>query len=213
MKHYTSPDISQLDRIFRINLINSISGFKSANLIGTRSSDGLTNLAIFSSVIHIGANPPLLGFIMRPPTVPRDTYENIRDTGQFTINHIHSSFIKRAHYTSAKFDKETSEFEACGLTEEYFEAFKAPYVGESQIKIGLDLEEIVPIQTNGTLLIIGRIQHIFLPQEAIRENGIVNLAFVDDVCISGLQTYHEVSEIGSFPYAKAKDINQSLFLP
>jgi len=213
MKHYSLNDISSLDRIFRINLINSISGYKSANLIGTTSSNGRTNLAIFSSVVHIGANPPLLGFIMRQHTVPRHSYENILETKQFTINHVHESFIKQAHYTSAKLDRNISEFEACGLTEEYLEEMKAPYVKESLLKIGLQLEEVVPIKVNGTLLIIGKINHIYLPEAIIKDNGMLDLSEIQDVCITGLNTYNRVTEMDTFPYAKAAELSQSLSHP
>jgi len=56
---------------------------------------------------------------MRPLSVERQTYEYIKSTGQYTINHVHLDFIDKAHYASAKFDKAASEFEACELTAEY----------------------------------------------------------------------------------------------
>ena len=64
--HLTKEDIFKIDRIKRLNLINSVSGIKSANLIGTQSSDGYSNLAVFSSVVHLGSNPAYLGFVLRP---------------------------------------------------------------------------------------------------------------------------------------------------
>ena len=63
---YTKKDIAEMDRIQRIKYINSVSGIKPANLIGTISGGGQTNLAIFSSVFHLGSDPALLGFITRP---------------------------------------------------------------------------------------------------------------------------------------------------
>ena len=77
--HYTRENINTLDKITRINLINSCSGYKSANLIGSISKEGVPNVAVFSSVTHLGSNPPTLGFILRPTTVPRDTYKNIKE--------------------------------------------------------------------------------------------------------------------------------------
>ena len=85
---FTKQNILEFEKLYRTNFINSLSGFKSANLIGTISSEGKTNLAIFSSVIHVGANPPLMGFLMRPVSVERHTYTNIKETNCFTINHI-----------------------------------------------------------------------------------------------------------------------------
>ena len=68
-------DIAQLPERQRAAFINCLSGFKSANLVGTVSASGQANLALVSSVVHLGANPPLLAFISRPPSVDRHTLE------------------------------------------------------------------------------------------------------------------------------------------
>jgi flavin reductase (DIM6/NTAB) family NADH-FMN oxidoreductase RutF len=207
MKHFTSQNITELEQRFRSNLINSISGYKPANLIGTISNKGVANLAVFSSVVHIGANPPLLGFILRPTgVVPRHTYENIKDNGVYTINHVHEQFIAQAHWTSAKFEQNESEFEKCGLTAEFIESFAAPFVRESEIKIGLKFIEEIPVNLNKTILMIGEIQHIILPENSLLENGNVDLNKVKDVAISGLETYHRVERIESFPSARTNNL-------
>ncbi|MBM3186302.1 MAG: flavin oxidoreductase, partial [Bacteroidetes bacterium] len=69
-------DFQALSKVPRLNLINSCMGYKSANLIGSISKDGNYNLAVFSSITHLGSDPALLGFILRPTTVPRHTYSN-----------------------------------------------------------------------------------------------------------------------------------------
>jgi flavin reductase (DIM6/NTAB) family NADH-FMN oxidoreductase RutF len=207
MKHLTSKSISGLEQRFRANLINSISGYKPANLVGTISNEGLTNLAIFSSVVHLGANPPLLGFILRPTGgVSRHTYENIKQNGVYTINHVHEQFIANAHWTSAKFERGESEFEKCGLTAEFIESFAAPFVRESEIRIGLQFIEEIPINLNKTILIIGEIRHIILPEKSLLENGNIDLNGVKDVAISGLDTYHRVERIETFPYARTSNL-------
>ena len=86
--HITKDAIESFEKDYRTHLINSLSGFKSANLIGTQDESGNTNLAIVSSVIHLGAHPPLVAMIMRPHSVPRHTFENIIQTGVFTINQV-----------------------------------------------------------------------------------------------------------------------------
>jgi flavin reductase (DIM6/NTAB) family NADH-FMN oxidoreductase RutF len=203
MIELTNKEIIQLDKITRLNLINSIPGFKSANLIGTKSKSGISNLAIFSSVIHLGSNPPLLAFVMRPTLVPRDTYQNIMETGEFTINHIHKQFIEKAHYTSAKFDDKVSEFKKTGLHEQYLNDFYAPFVKESKIKIAMRFVEEHQIEANNTIFVVGEIQSIFLPQEILSKNGDVHLSKVNDVCISGLNNYYEVKHIAAFNYTRA----------
>ncbi len=44
-----------------------MTGIKPANLIGTISKNQVSSLAIFSSVVHLGSNPALLGFVLRYP--------------------------------------------------------------------------------------------------------------------------------------------------
>ena len=123
---------------------------------------------------------------MRPTgEVPRHTYENILQSGQYTINHVHRSFTKNAHYTSAKLDKDNSEFEKCGLTEEYLAEFEAPFVKESQLKIGMQFLQAIDIHLNDTLLMIGEIIHLVIPEQTIGENQDLDLSITETVGISG----------------------------
>ncbi|MGS0728486.1 flavin oxidoreductase, partial [Shewanella sp. 0m-11] len=73
MKHIGFDDIEQMEQRVRARLINSLSGFKSANLVATISEDGHNNVAIISSCFHLGASPALMGMVIRPDSVPRDT--------------------------------------------------------------------------------------------------------------------------------------------
>jgi flavin reductase (DIM6/NTAB) family NADH-FMN oxidoreductase RutF len=192
--------IDSLEKKYRIALINSISGFKSASLIGTCNSKGQTNLAIFNSVVHIGANPPLLGFILRPTTVPRHTYQNILDTGYYTINHIHQDMIENAHQTGAKYDEAESEFEKCGFNTQYYGDFNAPFVAESRVKLGMRFKEELPIKSNGTYLIIGEIVHILIDDETfLDESGALDLGVANTVAISGLDSYFSPQFIKKMP--------------
>ncbi len=206
MKYYSLFEIQSLEKTFRANLINSVSGYKPANLIGTVSENGVTNLAIFSSVIHLGANPALLGFIQRPVGADSHTYKNIKANGVFTINHVHEHFVEKAHYTSARFDINQSEFDACQLTAEYLEGFAAPFVQESHIKIGLRFVQEIPIELNGTTLLIGQIEHLFITENSIETDGNIRLDKVSDVAVAGLETYYKVEKLAQFPYAKTNKL-------
>ena len=204
---YLNKDsIQQLEKVDRLNLINSITGISPANLIGTISNDSIENLAIFSSVVHLGSNPPLMGFVLRPTKEnTRDTYENIIATNKFTINHINSDMIERSHYTSVKFDKNESEFQKSRLTAEYLNNFLAPYVKDSYIKIGLNLEDIQLIKSNGCRLIISRIERLYVPDSAIYKNGNIQLDLSNSIGVGGLNTYYSLNKIAEYPYARVND--------
>lgn len=199
-------EIMDWDRTFRLKFINSISGYKAVHLIGTKGADSSTNLAIFNSIVHIGSSPPLIGFIMRPLTVERNTYSNIINSGYYTINHVHSSFLEQAHFTSAKFDKSISEFDKCNLSAEYSNSFSAPFVSESTIKLGLKLESDIEIDANGTRLIIGRVQEVFIDEDYIEPDGQIDLELAKDICVTGLNQYSAVSKTTKIPYARLSEV-------
>lgn len=193
-------DIDNYEKRFRTNLINCLSGFKSLNLIGTRSSDNVPNLGLYSQVIHVGANPPLQGVLFRPAVVPRHTLENIFETREFTINQVHKSFYREAHWASARWDE--NEFAKVGLTEEYRENNHAPYVKESTIKALLTFKERHVIQTNQTTLVVGEIQELIIQDALIGPDGFIDLEKAETVTVSGLDKYHTTQSLERLEYAK-----------
>ncbi|KGL64315.1 flavin reductase family protein [Polaribacter sp. Hel1_85] len=189
MTFFTFNDINNLDHLYKINLINSCSGFKSANLLGSISKDGITNVAIFSSVTHLGSNPPTLGFILRPTTVPRDTYKNIKETGNFTINHIYEDIIEDAHHTSAKYSEKISEFNMTNLKEEYKGRFKVPFVKNSPVQMSMKFVEEIYVASNDVMLIVGQIEELYIQDEILENDGLINLSKGNITAINGLDAY------------------------
>lgn len=178
-----------MHHLYRINLINSCSGYKSANLIGTRGSDGISNVAVFSSVTHLGSNPALLGFFLRPTTVLRNTYENIKATGKYTINHIHESIIQDAHHTSAKYDASISEFDVTNLEEVFKNEFYAPFVNSSPVQLAMEYVDEYFIEANNTILVVGAIKEIHVQDNILTKDGFVDLSKAQTATINGLDAY------------------------
>jgi flavin reductase (DIM6/NTAB) family NADH-FMN oxidoreductase RutF len=189
MAFFNHKQILDLDKIYKINLINSCSGFKSANLLGSVSKEGIPNVAVFSSVTHLGSNPPTLGFILRPTTVPRDTYKNIKENGSFTINHIYEDIIEDAHHTSAKYPEKISEFNVTNLEEEYKGDFKAPFVKNAPVQMSMKFIEEIYIPSNEVVLIVSQIEELYVKDELLQKDGLINLSKGNVVTINGLDTY------------------------
>ena len=202
MASYTTSNIESWERFYRANFINSLTGFKSANLIGTVNELGQTNLGIFSSIVHIGSNPPLVGYINRPVKAAPHTLANIEATGVYTINHIHPSFVQQAHQTSAKYETGISEFGEVGLTPEFQENISAPFVKESRIKYALSLQQIIPIELNDTFLVIGKIISIQIDNDIVSEDGFLHLDKVASICSNGIDGYYTTELIKRYSYAK-----------
>lgn len=200
MKQFQQEDWAIRNDRFWVNFFNTLSGVRSSVLIGTSDKNGHHNLGIFNSLVHLGATPPLLGFILRPTTVKRDTYDNLKETGLYTINHIPENLVDQSHQTSAKYDAETSEFDAVGLTPECTND-KIPFVKESPVKMKLQFKEEHDIM-NGTKLIVGEVIEVLLNESIIEEDGSLKLAEEKLIATSGLYHYHTVNFIMKKHYAR-----------
>jgi flavin reductase (DIM6/NTAB) family NADH-FMN oxidoreductase RutF len=198
----SSADIQHLDRRRRAALINSITGYKPANLVGTVDGSGHSNLAIMSSLVHIGSQPPLLALVFRPDSAERHTLANIRATGSYTINHVHSEIIDAAHQTAARYPREVSEFAATGLKELWREGHVAPFVAEARVRLGMELREEMELAINGTHLVIGEVLSLECPDTAINEIGALDPAVADSVAIAGLDSYYRGELRQRMAYAK-----------
>lgn len=200
--HLSFDDLMAMEKRKRTNLVNSTGGFKSVCLIGTVDHEGQTNSAPFNSIVHIGASPPLIAFIIRPDSVERHTLNNILETGFYTINHLNESIYKKGHQTSARYPKEISEFDAVGLTSGYKNGFAAPYVKESAVQLGIQFKERIDLVINGTILIIGEIQHVYFPEDCLSDDAFLDLEKANTITCSGLDSYHKTQRLERLSYAK-----------
>lgn len=199
---FKKDDIEQFEQRYRTAFVNSLAGFRQAVLVGTKSVDGDTNLAIFNSLIHLGTNPALFGLINRPDSVERHTLQNIIDTKEYTLNYVGAVNFKKAHQTSARYEKGISEFDEIGFKAMYYPFCKAPFVEEAIVKIAMKLEDIIPIPLNGTVLIIGSIMQVEMDASMIGPDGFVELSEAEILISQGLDAYFVSKKLGRLPYAK-----------
>ena len=211
MKHISKDAISQMEKIERLNLINSCTGYKSANLLATKSQEGKSNVAIFSSITHLGSNPPLIGFIMRPTTIPRDTYKNIRETGYFTVNHITVDMIEDAHHTSANYELGISEFDKTNLEEEYKNDIEIPFVKGSPVQLYCKYLNEYYIKENDTIHVIASIENLFFEEELEHKDGWLQIDRGNVVTLNGLDGYCLPKLVDRFQYARKEIPTTSFF--
>jgi flavin reductase (DIM6/NTAB) family NADH-FMN oxidoreductase RutF len=212
--HLSLNDLMDMEIRKRANLVNSTGGFKSICLIGSVDPEGRTNVAPFSSIVHIGASPPLIAFIVRPDSAERHTLSNILETGVYTINHLNEQIYRQAHQTSARYPKEQSEFDAAGLTAVYKNDFAAPYVSESAVQLGVQFKERIDLVINGTILIIGQILHLYFPTDCLLEDAFLDLEKANTITCSGLDSYHKTQRLERLSYAKpGQELTPVNFMP
>lgn len=178
---------------------NQLEGLRSPVVIGTRSAAGVDNAAVFNSLTHVGARPPHLGFVMRPLTVERHTYDNLKASGFYTANHLPREYVERAHATSGKYPAGVSEFDACGLTP-LPTAEGAPYVAEASVSMLLEFVEEHFVAANDTVFIVGAVREIRLPPGAAFGVERVDWSALGGTPVSGLYEYYDVSHATRLGY-------------
>ena len=106
--------LESLEKRQRVALINSLPGFKPVVLVGTMNEEKQTNVCVINSCFHVGADPALMGMIIRPAPegTERHTLENILATETYSVNAVTRAMARRAHHTSARFARDQSEFAA-----------------------------------------------------------------------------------------------------
>ena len=67
-------------------------------------------------------------------------------------------------------------------------------IGNTDIKISL--------YSNYKKLILGSIEHIYIDDIALEDNGDINLQIINDVGIGGLNNYYKLEKIAHYPYFK-----------
>ena len=75
-------------------------------------------------------------------------------------------------------------------------------VKEAKIKIGLKFIEKHEIKYNGTILAVGEIIEVNLPENVVAQDGYIDVEKAGTIAISGLDGYHETIRIARLPYAK-----------
>jgi flavin reductase (DIM6/NTAB) family NADH-FMN oxidoreductase RutF len=201
-KTFTIEEIGSWERFYRANFLNSLSGFKPLNLIASTDENGVSNLGLFSNIVHLGADPALIGFINRPREAAPHTLANIERGRFYTINHVHPEILERAHQCSAKYPDGVSEFTSTGLTEEWVEGLPVPYVRESLVRYALELVQVNPIPLNGTFFVIGRVLQAQLDPTLVGADCFIDIIRSESLVSTGLDAYGRVEALARYRYAK-----------
>jgi flavin reductase (DIM6/NTAB) family NADH-FMN oxidoreductase RutF len=158
----------------------------------------------------LGSSPALLGFILRPNVVPRNTYNNLKATGYFTVNHIAQNMIAQAHQTSASFDAEISEFEMVNLEQEYLSDIDVPFVKDSPVKLLCRYLNEYEIVENNTIHIIAAIEEIHFRDEMLHNDYWLQLDQGEVVAVNGLDGYCLPKIVDRFDYARPNTPTKSI---
>ena len=179
MKLFSLEEFKQMKEAFKVNFINSLSGFESSNLIGTINSESQPNLGLTSACFHLGADPAVIGLAVSPLHVEPQTIKNLIEQESFTINHVDKSQYKKRENPHLYFTHDFSDVNPNAFTEFYTGSIEAPYAAEALIKIGLLKKECIAIKETNSYVLVGSIQEVLLDETLIGDDGRINPELVE----------------------------------
>ena len=124
-----------------------------------------TNLAVFSSALHLGSDPALLGIVTRPTTVPRHTYANLKASGCYTLNHVPVALAAPGALHLGQLPDTFRSLMPAASRPSTATAFPRPTWPKAPLSIGLRLLEEHHI-SNGTVLLVGTVEHVYCAKKA-----------------------------------------------
>ncbi|WP_226352675.1 MULTISPECIES: flavin reductase family protein [unclassified Pseudonocardia] len=146
--------------------------------VSTVSTDGVANLAPISFFTAVGRRPPMVSLTMQPRSTGelKDTFTNIRDTGEFVTNLVSLPQAHQMHRTAHEFAPEVDEFEAVGLAKAPSEVVAAPRVRDAPIHFECRVDRIIPVGDLDDHVVWGVVERVHLRDDLYFDRGRVDTA-------------------------------------
>ncbi|HXD05899.1 MAG TPA: flavin reductase family protein [Burkholderiaceae bacterium] len=152
--------------------------------VSTQSSDGVANLAPISFFTAVGRKPAMVSLSLQPRSdgiTLKDTFVNIRDTGEFVVNMVTLAQAHEMHRSAFEFPSDVDEFDAIGLAKEPSVAVRAPRVKDAPISLECRLERIIPIGDLGDHVVFGEVLRFHIRDDIYLPGGRIDTAAVQAV--------------------------------
>jgi flavin reductase (DIM6/NTAB) family NADH-FMN oxidoreductase RutF len=152
--------------------------------ISTLSTDGVANLAPISFFTGAGRKPPMVCISLQPRSdgkTLKDTFANIRDTGEFVANIVTLELAEKMHKTAFEFHANADEFEEVGLEKAPSVAIRVPRVAASPISMECKVFKIIPVNDIDEHMVIGEVLRFHIRDDLYLERGRIDTAAIQSV--------------------------------
>lgn len=146
--------------------------------VSTSSPQGVGNIAPVSFFTVVGRMPPILSISLQPRSdgvTLKDTFVNIRDTGEFVVNVATIAQADAVHQSAFEFDSGVDEFEVLGLTKAPSETISAPRIAESPISFECVVDRIIPMPPLPDHVVWGRVTRIHVRDDLYLSRGRIDV--------------------------------------
>jgi len=170
-------DSSTLDAITGYKLLIGSILPRAIGWVSTLSKDGVANLAPISFFTAVGRKPPMISLSLQPRSdgvTLKDTFVNIRDTGEFVVNMATLAHAHAMHRSAFEFASDVDEFTAVGLQKEPSAAVRPPRVKDSPISLECKLDRIIRMGDLGDHVVFGEVLRFNIRDDLYLEGGRVD---------------------------------------
>lgn len=177
-------DGASLDPVYAYKLLIGSIVPRAIGWISTMSADGVANLAPISFFTGAGRKPPMVCINLQPRSdgiTLKDTFVNIRDTGEFAYNMPTLEQAHQMHRSAFEFPPDADEFEEVGLKKEASRIIRAPRVAGAPISMECRTHAIIPVNDIGDHMIIGEVLLFHIRDDLYLENGRIDTAAIHAV--------------------------------
>jgi flavin reductase (DIM6/NTAB) family NADH-FMN oxidoreductase RutF len=152
--------------------------------VSTQSADGIANLAPISFFTAVGRNPPTVSISLQPRSdgvTLKDTFVNIRDTGEFVVNMATLSQAHEMHRSAFEFDADVDEFAAVGLGKAPSVVVRPPRIQGAPISMECRLARIIPMGSQNDHVVFGEVLRFHVRDDIYLPGGRIDTAAVQAV--------------------------------
>ncbi len=139
--------------------------------VSTISTEGITNLAPYSFFNVMGVRPPIVAFAPgnKPDGSPKDTPQNILDTGEFVVNLVDEKISAQMVESAKPHPTNVSEIDVAGLTSIESEAVKAPRIKEAPVS--MECKALQTLEIGGNRMVIGEVLRLHVKDGIVDEES------------------------------------------
>ncbi len=165
----------------------------------TLSEEGIVNLSPFSFFNAFGSNPPIVAFSPARrgrDNTTKDTYENLKATGEAVINVVNHSIVQQTVLASTEYPVGHDEFEKSGLTKVQAETVQPYRVAESPVHLEVRLRDMINYaEVNGAAnMAICEVQLMHVDEQAYGDGDYPDPRKLDLIGRLGQNWYNRIAE-------------------
>ncbi len=169
-------DLSQATHRQVYHLLIGLVAPRPIALVTSMDAEGILNAAPFSAYNYLCTDPPVvaIGAGNRtgpedPAIIPKDTPQNIRNTGEFVVNVVNEDIAEQMNICAVDFPHGISELEMAGFTTTASSLVKVPRITEAPA--ALECKELQTIEIGRSRIILGQVVAVYVRDEFIDEKN------------------------------------------